>query len=374
MYTSFENLTWYGRTLDHENIRYFDYSASGFSFIFTGKKVVATFISDSKNFDDNTKAVLGVFITPGDKTTFATLPNEPDFKIILTDKTTEVTLYDVESSTTQEKFHSQNNKKIPESVCITVLKLSEAAFASAGLLSLDIEGEVRKIPSENLPKTKIEFIGDSITCGYGIEGEWGKDLFTTKHERPDLAYAIQTAKLLNAEPSLCSWSGIGITSNYVDPATVNLPETSLLMPSLFPYTDKSLSLRLKLEPEVWDESNFSPDIIVVNLGTNDISWVRGLEERRLNFRAVYRQLLEAIHRRSPKAKICCCLGVMGTSLNETVQEAVNLFNEDFPKVKIQTVFFVEQDPADGIATDWHPSAKTHKKIAEQLTLALKNDL
>ncbi len=367
MHISFDNITWYGRTLDHQKIRYFNYSASGFSFIFKGNKAVATFISDSQNFDENTKAVLGVFITPSNKTTLADLPDEPNFKITLTQEKTVYTLFE------KSKIDDYADFNTDEGVCITVMKFSEAAFASAGLSSLEVENgdSVVKIPENN--QLKIEFVGDSITCGYGIEGEWGKDIFTTQQERPDKAYAIQTAKLLNAQASLCSWSGIGITSNYVDPETVNLPETGWLMPSLLPYTDKSLSLRLKIEPEVWDDKKFAPDIVIINIGTNDISWVRNVEERRLNFRAVYRQLLEAIHRRSPTAKICCCLGVMGTSLNETVQEAVDLFSKDFTNVKIQTVFFTEQDPADGIGTDWHPSAKTHKKIAEKVANAIIKD-
>ena len=107
-------------------------------------------------------------------------------------------------------------------------------------------------PVETTEGLKLEFIGDSITCGYGIEGIWEIDTFTTQQERPDKAYAFRTAKALGAQVQLCSWSGIGITSGYVDPETVNLPDTNWLMQSVWPYTDKSLSLRLGIEPEVWD--------------------------------------------------------------------------------------------------------------------------
>lgn len=349
-----KNLTWHGRTLEHNGIHYFDYSATGFSFIFTGKKAVATILSDPTKHDENNKAVIGVFITPSDKTTLADLPTEPTYKYKLTSDENQCLLFESDAE---------------QQVCITVMKFSEDAFGCAGLKALDVDGKISPIPAKD--QLKLEFIGDSITCGYGIEGIWEKDIYTTEQQRPDKAYAVTAAKLLNAKVSLCSWSGIGLTSNYVDPATVNLPDTAWLMPANWPYTDKSLSLRFKLEPEVWDESRFSPDIVVVNLGTNDISWVRGIEDRRLNFRSAYRQLLEAIHRRSPNAKICCCLGVMGESLNETVQEAVDLFKKDFKKVVIETVFFKEQDPADGIGTDWHPSPKTHQKIAAQLVETLK---
>ena len=42
MKLSFDNLNWTGRYLDHDGIRYFDYSASGFCFVMTGKKAEAT--------------------------------------------------------------------------------------------------------------------------------------------------------------------------------------------------------------------------------------------------------------------------------------------------------------------------------------------
>ena len=44
---SINDLIWFGRNLDHKGVRYFDYSASGFEFCFTGKKVIADILSDS---------------------------------------------------------------------------------------------------------------------------------------------------------------------------------------------------------------------------------------------------------------------------------------------------------------------------------------
>lgn len=362
-FESFNSLKWYGRTLDNDKIRYFDYSASGFEFCFTGTKALASFVSDPQNWDDTTKGVIGIFtkeLNSPDEYTGSSYwehfsDTEPE-KIFLTDTLNTVTLF-------------QNSQ--PKTVVIKVIKISEAAFGYAGLKSLEIEGTMHQAEKEN-NNPKIEFIGDSITCGYGIEGVWEKDTFTTKQERADLSYAFQTAKILNADFHCCSWSGIGIISNYVDPATVNLPDTHWLMPAVWPYTDKSLSLRLGIEPEVWDEAKFSPDIVVIHLGTNDTSWVRGIEERRLAYVSGLRQLIEAVHRRSPKAKICCCLGIMGQELCDSVEEAASLFTKDFPAVAIKTVKFPVQNEADGIAADWHPSATTHKKAAELLAQALKN--
>lgn len=374
MKLEFDELKWYGRNFDHNEVRYFNYSLSGFEFCFTGTRAVATILSDPSNQKDTEHGILGLYVTElaspekykGDSfwNNFSFLNERDEYKEpqkIFLDKTVnECVLFE---------------SNIEKTVLIKVLKLSECAFGYAGLKSLEIQGILRKgriIEDTKNPKTKIEFIGDSITCGYGIEGLWEKDTFCTAQERPDKAYAFLTARALKAEFQLCSWSGIGIISNYVDPATINLPDTHWLMPACWPYADKSGELRLHVEPHIWDESKFSPDIIVINLGTNDNSWVRGIEERRLAYVSGLRQFIEALHRRSPDAKICCCLGIMGQELCASVEEACKLFSMDFPSVPVKTLRFDLQKESDGIGADWHPSPVTHKKAAKQLVKILKD--
>ena len=365
MKLSFDDLIWSGRYLDHNGIRYFDYSASGFCFVMKGKKAEAVFVSDAKDWNEENKAVLGIFVTDGSDVSISAIPEEPALRVTLREAENRCVLFESD---------------VEKTVCIRVMKFSEAAFGYAGLKELSIDGTLvechdRSAQNSGVSKAplKLEFIGDSITCGYGIEGIWEKDTFTTAQERPDKAYAFLTAKSLGADVQLCSWSGIGLTSNYVDPETIMLPDTHWLMQANWPYTDKWLSLRLGIEPEVWDAgARYEPDIVVINLGTNDISWVRGKEERRLTYVAALRNLIEAVHRRSPKAAIVCCLGIMGEALNDSVEEAVNLFKKDFPSVKAGFVPFTQQLESDGIGADWHPSPVTHKKAATKLAAALAN--
>lgn len=361
---NFNELIWSGRYLDHEGVRYFDYSASGFCFVMKGRSAEAVILSDADSWNEANKGVLGVFITEGNDTSIQAIPEEPTMRVILNARENRIKLFEAD---------------VEKTVCIRVMKFSEAAFGYAGLKSLEIDGELQVAEVVSTGSTtdvkrplKLEFIGDSITCGYGIEGVWEKDTFTTQQERPDKAYAFLTAKALGAEVQLCSWSGIGLISNYVDPATVNLPDTHWLMQANWPYTDKSLSLRLGLEPEIWDGSRYEPDVVVIHLGTNDLSWVRGMEERRIEYVAQLRQLIEAVHRRSPKAKIVCCLGIMGEALNDSVREAVELFKKDFPKTCAEFLPFTQQLESDGIAADWHPSAVTHRKAANKLVAVIPN--
>ena len=59
---SVDDLIWFGRNLDHKGVRYFDYSASGFEFCFTGKKAIADILTDSDKWKKNNQAVIGVFV------------------------------------------------------------------------------------------------------------------------------------------------------------------------------------------------------------------------------------------------------------------------------------------------------------------------
>lgn len=362
MKVNVNDLVWYGRNLDLEGKRFFDFSASGFEVCLKGTKCTCTVYSDSKEQNDTTKAVIGIYTKEiksekeyKAESFWENFEKESCKKIIFTENKTDVTLFE----STEEKI-----------VVIKVLKLSEVNFGSVAIDGLEIDGVQIKSPdgSEKIrnSKLKIEYIGDSITCGYGIEGVWNKDTFTTAQERADKSYAFKTVEKLGAEFEYCSWSGIGIISKYVDPS-VELPDVEVVMPGIWPYTDKSLCMRKKIEPVVWDERNFSPDLVIVHLGTNDASFVRKVEERRIAFVSGYEQLLEAVHRRSPNAKILCCLGVMGQDLCDSVEEAVKRFKKNFASTDVISVKFPVQEEKDGIAADWHPSETTHEKVAVQLS-------
>ena len=351
MIISKDQLIWKGRCLDSDGVRFFNWTASSFEFAFTGKKAVAEITSDAKNWNKENYGWIGIFIS--DLTGDYSIESEK--RIELSEDVNKCVLFESD---------------IEKTVKIRVMKISEDAFGMAGFKSLEIDGKLENL-SEHKYDMKLEFIGDSITCGYGIDGIWEKDSFRTEIERADKGYAYLTARILNADYNMNSWSGIGLISKYVDPS-IEIPDNNWTMQRTWPYTDKSCSIRLKKNPEVWDSTNYQPDFVVINLGTNDQSFTRDKEERTLSFINLYRGLIEEVHRRSPSAKIICCLGVMGQILCPAIETAVKLFKEEFPDAEINTMFFPIQNESDGIAADWHPSAVTHKKMAEKLSAFIKS--
>ena len=111
------------------------------------------------------------------------------------------------------------------------------------------------------------------------------------------SYSLIFADMLNAEVNMVCWSGNGIISKWVED-TATEPLADDLMPVLYPYTDFSLCKRLYGDDpskyEKWDFSSFVPDMIILNLGTNDCSWCKDIPERKESFKRLYTAFLKSI--------------------------------------------------------------------------------
>lgn len=75
------------------------------------------------------------------------------------------------------------------------------------------------IEAPALPERKIEFIGNSITCGYGVESINMSDPFEDETENHWLTYANIVSDSLKAQHTSISRSGIGVYRNYNGPKT-----------------------------------------------------------------------------------------------------------------------------------------------------------
>lgn len=252
-----------------------------------------------------------------------------------------------------------------EDATIRIMKYSENAFGMVAIVRIDVDGEVIACPKHDKPL--IEFIGDSITCGYGIEGVVEKDAFTTSQENPWEAYACLTARKLDADFELVSWSGNGIISHYVE-ETVNEPRLEKpLMPQLYPYADLELDTRLgKVENVTVWEPQRKPDVIVIHLGTNDCSFAREIEERNMMYEKAYRRFISDLRSEHLNTPIVCMLGVMDQRLNATLGQLVSSIRAKGD----EQVFFLDtplQKDEDGKGADYHPSKITHEKVANLLS-------
>lgn len=250
---------------------------------------------------------------------------------------------------------------------IRLVKLSETTDSSLGITAIVTEdGEIAPTAEKPL---KIEFIGDSITCGYGVDAALG-NIYSTANENVTKSYAYQTAQLLAADYSMVSVSGYGIVSGYTSDGTIHSEQ---ILPDYYEklgFSYEPFDGTVYPQSLVWDFTLFVPDIIVVNLGTNDASYCKDAKKRAL-YRKRYLEFLHTIRHHNPKADIVCTLGVMGTELNASV-EAVT---ESFRSAGDTNIYYLplpEQHPEDGYVVDYHPSRLTHQKTAEYVAAFLKN--
>jgi len=168
-------------------------------------------------------------------------------------------------------------------------------------------------------KNTIEFIGDSITCGYGVLGENSTCPFSPETEDPSSAHGWLAARILNVFPNLVSWSGIGVAYNNVCTRPGHeMPEAYRY---LFGATDGS-------EP-VWNFTEDEALCAVSYLGTND--WTCENFSSTV-FMDKYKQFWEFVLGHTSYIHAVCG----SFDVCQYVKEAVDSFNRDYD---FQRVFY-----------------------------------
>lgn len=341
-----DNVKLIGRTAEYEGIRWLGLSASGVEFTFTGTSVSFSLVGDSMCSNPEKTPRFAVYIN-GERTV--------DDIVDVPEKTVEVFSAD-EAVPTTVKF----------------LKLSEAQESTMGIKSINVTsiGGLTPTPEKDL---KIEFIGDSITCGYGVDDPDRNNHFKTTTEDATKAYAFKTAMALDADYSLVSYSGNGIVSGYTDNGQ---KQTSQLVPDVYTKVGKSWGQwnELDLRDIDWDFSKFQPQYVVINLGTNDASYTGSDKDRVLEYADGYTEFLKVVRENNPDAHIVCALGVMGSSLYKNgVQRAVEQYTEQTGDTNVSTLLMTQQDGnKNGWAADWHPTEASQDIAATEMTDYLRS--
>lgn len=277
----------------------------------------------------------------------------PRFAVIVDD---EIILDDLmsEKSRTVELFSGTVNRN----AVVKVIHLSEANNGAIGVKKITVNSEsstpVSPTPEKDL---RIEFIGDSITCAYGVEGENAYENFKTSTENFMKSYAYLTAQKLNAEYSSVSYSGFGIISGYSSDGNKN---TDSLVPPIYENIGKYNGY-----DKPWNFESKPNDVVVINLGTNDSSYTGTDEDKLTDYQNEYTKFLAVIRKNNPDAYIICTLGTMGgEDLYPYIENAVKEYSAESGDKKVSCYkSAVQNSQADGIGSDWHPSAVTQQKSA-----------
>lgn len=334
-----------GRTYySDEDILWCAFSGTGAEFMFSGKKCTINIIGDvvsvTNQYDNHAR--IGISVN--------------DERVV-----------DDMITSLEKQYNVIDEDEAVEAV-VRIVKLSEAEMSTFGIASIDVEeGKIEPTGEKEL---LIEFVGDSITCGYGVDDEDYNHHFSTKTEDVTRAYAYKTAEMLNADYSMVALSGYGIISGYTTQDTPNSGQTIPQYYDTLGFTYGDFG-GMKPQNIKWDFTRRQPDIIVVNLGTNDNSYIKGMEDRLASFSREYTAFLKKIREYNPDAVIVCSLGVLGDQLYNSIELAVNTYKGETGDDNIHLLKFDVQRQEDGYAADWHPTEATHIKAATKLAAKIR---
>lgn len=247
---------------------------------------------------------------------------------------------------------------------IHTLKIFKATEASTGGILFN-GAKTTLIPTIIKEKKKIEFIGNSITCGMGADtkeilcgqGEW------FDQHNAYLAYGPVLSRNLDVDFQLSSVSGMGMYRNWND-------ENEAVMPNVYE------NLYLNTDNSRPYNFNFKPDIISIALGTNDFSDGDGKKERKSfspeKFVSNYVNFLKMLYKHNPNVQVVIVNSPMVNGekdllFTKCLEKIKNAFkNEKFKPIEI---FKFSAITPHGCTS--HPDSEDHKLMAKQYEPFLK---
>ena len=243
---------------------------------------------------------------------------------------------------------------------IALWKRTETFVGTTQMTAFQTDGELTAVPKNH---RIIEVIGDSISCGYGNEGKTKEEHFKPDTENAYMSYGAIAARDLKADFVDIAWSGRKMYPDNTVPEIYDLA-----LPD-----DKDSK---------WDLKQQIPDVIVINLATNDFG--KANPDQKLWTQA-YASLIGRLRERAPKARIYCAVGPMMTDNWPPDTKALTTLQKYMVNViglraavaddNIQVLEFATQDEAkEGIGSDWHPTVAAHRRMANDLVTAIKRDL
>ena len=237
---------------------------------------------------------------------------------------------------------------------VELVKNTESYISTATFYGFELH-KGNLLEREEDSNLKIEIFGDSITCGYGVEAENEDSPYEDINANSYLAYGSIAARDLKADIHLTAWSGLGLVRNYDDIER--------------PLPERIEWITPQNEERLWNFNSYTPNIVVINLGTNDFN---GFTPTRESYVNGYRTLIKRIRGYYGKdIKIICSLGpaIDGKNLID-LREYIGFGVVDYFNIKgDKNIYFLEyetQKEENGYAQAYHPSALTHALMAKEL--------
>ncbi|TAH22545.1 MAG: hypothetical protein EAZ08_01350 [Cytophagales bacterium] len=316
-------------------------------FAWTGSQITFTFEGTFCNL------LMNNFSEGNDKTG---KPNVNYFNILINNKL--VSVLKVENG----KNFYELAKDLPKGkYTVHIFKRTEASVGICEFIGFQIDKNGKVMDSPKKPKRKVEFIGDSITCGYGNEGDKKECPFTPETENGMMSYAAIMAQSVDAEYVTTCYSGRGVIQNYDKSKQGTMPE---LYDLVYPQANS---------PQ-WKFDSGTPDAVFINLGTNDFA--HEIPDS-TSFVLSYNSLINKIVTNYPKAKVFCLAGsMMGGEKLKTIKNYLQQTVSYQHKKGNTKVYFFEMSSQGklGYGCDWHPNVAQNQQNAKELIAFVKEKM
>lgn len=275
---------------------------------------------------------------------------------------------------------------------VRIVKDVQAMSADPGCLlqfhALKSDGAF--LPVEEKPY-KIEFIGDSITSGEGAIGaraeeDWIPMWFSAIHN-----YTYMTAEAMNADYRVVSQSGWGVLTSWDNNPNNNIPDYYEQVCGLL--TGENNQTLGAGDP--YDFESWQPDVVVINLGSNDggafqtPEWRDPLtgkvHKQRLNEDGSYHEedltafenavdrFLVKLRKNNPKAQLVWAYGMLGFPMMPAIYRAVDRYTKRTGDRRV-SVLQLPDTTEETIGARTHPGELSHRRAAETLSEHLQGIL
>ncbi len=224
-----------------------------------------------------------------------------------------------------------------------IYRQSEHQYGEIGISGLSFDGTILNKPADK--ELYIEFIGDSISNGYGILGNYSQGDGSAKWSDATQAYNFLTAEALNADFSNPSWSGLGCKYGY----------SSITMQDVYPAQRYNFD---KNTPYGFEKE---PNIVVLALGTNDNS----MGPDAASIRAGLKEMLTLVREKNPNAPIVWIYGMMTDNLNTMIEEIVAEYGG------VEAGYYACELTTNTSGGGWHPNVAGQKKFADELVAFIR---
>lgn len=247
---------------------------------------------------------------------------------------------------------------------VSIYKRSEPGYTSTAFISAETDGYFVTAPAKAL-NGRIEVYGDDVTCGSFVENTIAHPTFSTKETNPLKTCNFYAAQNLNLDISCICGSGY--------PAYYSTSKSSLFKIESVPQMLSMASFdRDTTETSYvpWDNSQYIPDAVIINLGINDSAYYNTLKEDRKidylqEFKEAYSSFISSLLSLYPKTKIVCMTGMIAT--NDNIVQAIKSAINNNPRVTMLESF---SRSVGGIMPSNHPNEAMQKYAGEELSETL----